>query len=218
MLGLLGIRCERCPGRPRRSFAQTHCEGSGSSAGWRSCRGDFDDWLRRLLSYLSLNDQRYSMIAHHYLEHAPEAATKDHMAQFCEYDVQSEAPTKAADYLANVVCNLVLQLKSERYQVDYLRKVVGDPWQPRGPEADYLLFVVPNPPVGFPSVLHGPLRRDPTAHPTSGPEGTSGESGGLRRARDGDEGAEPQPTRRRSTSPPPRMRVAHLCLDLLLVA
>lgn len=38
------------------------------------------------------------------------------------------------------------RLESERYQVDNLCTVVGIPLQPRSQEADYHLFVLPNPP------------------------------------------------------------------------
>lgn len=58
--------------------------------------GCVGDWLRRLLSYLSYDDHRYRLIAQHYLEHAPEAATREHMVQFYDYDLQSGDPTKAA--------------------------------------------------------------------------------------------------------------------------
>lgn len=93
--------------------------------------------------------------------------------------------------------------KSGRYQVDYFRNVVGAPWQPRRPEADYLVFVLPNPPADVPAVPHEPLNRDSGAPPTAGPEGTTGESGVLPRTRGGDDGAELPPTGRRCTSPFP---------------
>lgn len=69
-----------------------------------------DNWLGRLLSYHSLNDQDYRLIATHYLEHAPEAATRDHIVQYCDYDMQNDDPAKAADCLASVVFNLLLQI------------------------------------------------------------------------------------------------------------
>lgn len=68
------------------------------------------DGLRRLLSYLSLNDHRHPLIAQHYLEHAPEAATREHMVQLYDYDLLTDHTTKAADYLASVVFSLLLQL------------------------------------------------------------------------------------------------------------
>lgn len=94
--------------------------------------------------------------------------------------------------------------KSERHQVDYLGKVVGTPWQPRGPHADYPFFVLPKPPADILLFLMDKLRRDTTATPTADTEGNNKESGELRRPRDGDDGVERPPTGRRSTSPSPR--------------
>lgn len=68
------------------------------------------DWLRRLLSYLSLNARRYRLIAQHYVEHAPAAAAREHMVQFYDYGLETDDPTKAADYLASVFFNLLVQL------------------------------------------------------------------------------------------------------------
>lgn len=123
--------------------------------------------------------------------------------------------------------------RSERYHIDYLRSVVGIPWQPRGQDSEYPFFVFPSPLMDAPSVLHGPLpRRD---HTTNDQDGTTSERGGLRRARAGDSDVEPLTTCRRATSPIPpatirsaeddhpgapsstRLRVAHLRHGLLPV-
>lgn len=53
--------------------------------------GEFDEWLRRLLSYFSLNNQRYNISAQHYLECA-----RDHMAQFYA-ELLVRDPTHGAD-------------------------------------------------------------------------------------------------------------------------
>lgn len=49
--------------------------------------GDFDDWLTRPLSYISLDIQRYKVIAQHYTEYSPEAHTKEHLALFYDADI-----------------------------------------------------------------------------------------------------------------------------------
>lgn len=39
--------------------------------------GEFDGWLRRLLSYLRLNDQTYKTIAAHYMENLGRTLLED---------------------------------------------------------------------------------------------------------------------------------------------
>lgn len=48
--------------------------------------------------------------------------------------------------------------KRERYQVGFLKKVIGTPWQPHMPEAGYPVFVLPIPSADVPSVVHVPRR------------------------------------------------------------
>lgn len=69
---------------------------------------DFDDWLRPLLSYLSLNNHRYKIIAQHYLEYCPETHTRDQLALFYDADFYIENITLGADYLAIVLINVLL--------------------------------------------------------------------------------------------------------------
>lgn len=61
--------------------------------------GDFDEWLRRLLSHLRLDKQRYKTIAQHSLEYFPEGCTRGRMAQFNDADVFAEDPAQGADYV-----------------------------------------------------------------------------------------------------------------------
>lgn len=65
--------------------------------------GDFGDWLRRLLSYLSMSNQRYNIIAQRDLKYAPEAHTRDNMAQLYDADLLVEDSMQGADYLASVL-------------------------------------------------------------------------------------------------------------------
>lgn len=49
--------------------------------------GDFDDWLQRLLSYLSLDNLRYNIIAQQYLEYAPKVRAREQLGQFYDADL-----------------------------------------------------------------------------------------------------------------------------------
>lgn len=65
-----------------------------------------------------MNDQRYRTIAQHYLGHAPEAASWEHLAKFRDMDLQSPDLTKAVDDLFSAMINLLLQLtKGPAYMV-----------------------------------------------------------------------------------------------------
>lgn len=59
--------------------------------------GDFDDWVRRRLSYLSFNNQRYKIIARHYLEDSLEAHPMMQLAQFDAADPSVEVLRKVQD-------------------------------------------------------------------------------------------------------------------------
>ena len=73
--------------------------------------GDFDDWSRRLLSYLSLSDMRYKDVGEHYLQTATGPLSREQMS--IEYDgdrAPNMDPMKRADYLSSVLFNVLLQL------------------------------------------------------------------------------------------------------------
>lgn len=61
---------------------------------------DFEVWLRRLLSYLNLNNQRYNIIAQHFLDYGPDTHTMEQLALFYDVDHHSENHTVGAEYLA----------------------------------------------------------------------------------------------------------------------
>lgn len=80
--------------------------------------GVFDDWLRRVLAYFNLNNQRDSIIAQHYVEYAPEAHSREQMTQIYDVDLNKDTPAMGADYLASVLFNVVLHTtKSRAYTV-----------------------------------------------------------------------------------------------------
>lgn len=49
--------------------------------------------------------------------------------------------------------------KSERYQIDDLKKAIGTRWQARGPEGDYPLCLLPTEPAAVPKIARGLPRR-----------------------------------------------------------
>lgn len=76
--------------------APKHCHSSG----------DFDDWLRRLLSYLSLADPSYMSIGMHCLEYAGQPVARAQMAGYCGAGATRREevtdPNKKANYLSSV--------------------------------------------------------------------------------------------------------------------
>lgn len=49
--------------------------------------GGFDDWLQRILAYLSLNDPRHKIVAEHFIENIDRSLTREELTPI--YDKHS---------------------------------------------------------------------------------------------------------------------------------
>lgn len=62
------------------------------------------------MSYLSLNSQRYNIIAQRYLEYPPDAHTREQLAMFSDADLYKDNNTMVVDNLASVLFNVLLHI------------------------------------------------------------------------------------------------------------
>lgn len=72
---------------------------------------DFDDWMKRLLAYLSLSDIRYKIIAEDYILNATQPSMRADLTQRNDNDpTRIATPQEAAAHMAMVLYTLLLQL------------------------------------------------------------------------------------------------------------
>lgn len=73
----------------------------------------FDDWLRRLLSHLRLEDPRYRPTRMHYMEQTNAPVNREQMVDFYGHQQNIADPLKRVDFLSSVLFDVLRQIQAD---------------------------------------------------------------------------------------------------------